>query len=248
MKLATSSEIFPGPLREPAPDRLLLVQRATRLCRTNCQRLCGHGVELMKRYSNPVYQGRRLRRMVEMAEKSAKKQVRTPEPVVLVQRVDRRMSAETIAELVQAYRDGVPTTRLRERYALSQGSVIKLLHEHGVEMRGQGLADSDVSAAAELYRGGMTLAQLGNRFGVSPNAVRRALVAAGVVMRARGGSKPRGQTKQRSEQGAGETDTNSTRTACRHSHCFLRELIAGRGILLPAIIHVRDGTTQRKRP
>ena len=78
-------------------------------------------------------------------------------------RIDRRLPAETIDELIQAYRKGTPTTQLRKRYCLSQGSVIKILHEHGVEMRGQGLADSDVSAAAELYRGGMTLAQLGNR-------------------------------------------------------------------------------------
>jgi transposase-like protein len=108
-----------------------------------------------------------------------------------VQRVDRRLPAETIAELVRAYRDGASTTELRQRYDLSQGSVVKILHDHGVEMRGQGLADGDVPTAVELYRGGATLAQLSERFGVSPNAVRRALASAGMVMRPRGGSKPR---------------------------------------------------------
>jgi uncharacterized protein (DUF433 family) len=136
-------------------------------------------VELMKRYSKPVYQGRRLRRMVELAEKSAKMQVREAAPLPQTQRVDRRLSAETIAELVQTYRDGVSTTELRRRYELSQGSVIKILHERGVEMRGQGLADGDVAVVAEMYRNGKTLAQLGGQFGVSPNAVRRALVSAG---------------------------------------------------------------------
>ena len=145
----------------------------------------------MKRYSKPVYQGRRLRRMVELAEKSAKTQVREVVSLPQAQRVDRRLSAETIAELIQAYRDGVGTPELRWRYHLSQGSVIKILHGHGVGMRGQGLADGDASMVAELYRGGATLARLGERFGVSPNAVRRALVSAGVVMRARGRSKPR---------------------------------------------------------
>ena len=84
------------------------------------------------------------------------------------------------------------TTQLRQRYELSQGSVIKILREHGVEMRGQGLADRDAPTAAELYRSGATLAQPGERFGVSPNAVRRALVSAGVAMRPRGVSKPFG--------------------------------------------------------
>jgi hypothetical protein len=105
------------------------------------------------------------------------------------QRVDRRLSAETIAQLVQAYGDGASTTELRRRYELSQGSVIRILHDHDVEMRGQGLADEDVPTAAELYRDGATLAQLGGQFGVSPNAIRRALFSAGVLMRPRGGRK-----------------------------------------------------------
>jgi transposase-like protein len=145
----------------------------------------------MKRYSNPVYQGRRLRRMVEIADKSAKTQVREAVLLLQPQRVDRRLSAEEIAELVQAYRDGVSTPQLERRYELGHASVIRILHRHGVTMRNQGLADRDVPMTAELYRRGATLAHLGERFGVSPNAVRRALVAAGVVMRPRGGSKPR---------------------------------------------------------
>ena len=108
-----------------------------------------------------------------------------------VQRVDRRLSHETITELVQDYRDGVSTPELRQRYELSQGSVIKILHRHGVQMRGHGMTDGDLPAAAELYCRGATLAQLGKRFGVSPNAVRRALKSAGIVMRPRGGRKPR---------------------------------------------------------
>lgn len=129
-------------------------------------------MELVRRYSKPVYQGSRLRRMVELVEKSAKGQVREAPPLPQTQRVDRRLSAETIAELVQAYRDGASTPELRRRYDLSQGSVIKILHGHGVEMRNQGFADGQVPVAAELYRSGTTLAELGHRFGISPNAVR----------------------------------------------------------------------------
>jgi hypothetical protein len=145
----------------------------------------------MKRYSNPVYQGRQLRRIVEIMDESAKMPIREPVGLPQTQRLDRRLPAETIAALVQAYRDGVSTTELRRRYEISHGSVIKILHGHDVTMRNHGLADSDVSTAAALYRGGANLAQLGERFGLSPNAVRRALVSAGVVMRERGGNQPR---------------------------------------------------------
>jgi hypothetical protein len=125
-------------------------------------------VELVKRYSNPAYQGKRLRQMVELAEKSAKTSVRTREPLPQEQRVDRRLSSETIAELVQTYRDGASTTQLRQQYELGQGSVIKILHKHGVAMRNQGLGDNDIAVAATLYRDGTTLAQLGERFGGLP--------------------------------------------------------------------------------
>lgn len=110
----------------------------------------------MKRYSKPVYQGRRLRRMVELAEKSAEMPAREATSLPQAQRVDRRLSPETIAELVQAYRDGASTTELRRHYELSPGSVIKLLHEHSVAMRNQGLVGGDVATATELYQSGAT--------------------------------------------------------------------------------------------
>ena len=118
--------------------------------------------------------------------------VREPVSLPHTHRLDRRLSAETIAELVQAYRNGASTPELERRYALGHASVIRMLHRHGVTMRNQGLDDSDVPVAAELYRNGQTLAQLGLQFGVSPNAVRRALVSAGVMMRGRAAGANRG--------------------------------------------------------
>jgi hypothetical protein len=79
-------------------------------------------VELMKRYSKPVYQGRWLRRIVDLAEESAKMQVREVTPLPQTQRVDRRLSAGIIAELVAAYRDGVSTPELRHRYDLTKAA------------------------------------------------------------------------------------------------------------------------------
>lgn len=95
-------------------------------------------VELMKRYSKPEYQGSRLRRMVDLADRLPKRQARTTDPLPQTQRIDRRLSAETFAALVQAYRDGGSTPELRRRYGLSQGSVLKLLRQHGVRMRPSG--------------------------------------------------------------------------------------------------------------
>jgi hypothetical protein len=48
--------------------------------------------------------------MVELAEKSAEMPAREATSLPQAQRVDRRLSPETIAELVQAYRDGASTS------------------------------------------------------------------------------------------------------------------------------------------
>ncbi|MUL45658.1 hypothetical protein FZI85_28350 [Mycobacterium sp. CBMA293] len=150
-------------------------------------------VELLRHYSKPVHQGSRLRRLVEMMEQSTNRQVREPVEPPAPHRLDRRLTAAVVSELIAAYQAGETTGVLRQRYGLSQGSVLKLLREQGVVMRRQGLSETDKAVVAELYRGRATLAQLGTRFGVSPNVVRRALLAAGVTMRARGGGKPWGR-------------------------------------------------------
>jgi len=113
--------------------------------------------------------------------------VKLPPP----RRLNQRLDAELIGELVHTYRAGAPTAELRQRYGLGQGSVLKLLREHEVTLRWQGLSDADKVAAIALYRDGATFAQLGVRFGVSPNVVRRVLLAAGLTPRPRGGSRPR---------------------------------------------------------
>ena len=148
-------------------------------------------MELVRQYSKPEYQGQRLHRLVEMVDSLTKDQVRRASPLPQPHMVSRRLSAETIAELVQAYRDGVGTPELRRRYQLSQGSVLRLLKTHGVTMRRQGLSKHDLPAATKLYDAGASLSEIAKRFNISHTAVRHALIAHGVAMRPQGGSKPR---------------------------------------------------------
>lgn len=138
-----------------------------------------------------MYQGSRLRRLVEMMDMSVNAHVREPVVLPAPHRLDQRLSNDAVAELVRAYEAGASTADLRQRFGLSQGSVLKLLRTHDVTLRRQGLDEANKSVAVRLYKDGATLAQLGSQFEVSPNVVRRVLLAAGVVMRSRGGSKPR---------------------------------------------------------
>ena len=101
-------------------------------------------MELLKRYSKlDQFQKlmdylRKQGILTESGEIRVSSERPQPSSLPHVQRVDRRLSAETIAELVQAYQDGVGTPTLRKRYGISQGSVLNLLRQHGVIMRRNG--------------------------------------------------------------------------------------------------------------
>lgn len=64
--------------------------------------------------------------------------------VVRPRRLDRRLSPDVIAEMVEGYRGGVSTNRLCERYGLSKGGLLKILQEHGVQMRNQPMTEEEI--------------------------------------------------------------------------------------------------------
>ncbi len=143
-------------------------------------------MELLGRYSKLCDQGKQLRRTVELATSVEKVQVKEPTPLPKIHKLEQRLSPTVGIDMAAAYRAGASTPELRRRFGLSQSSVLKLLAEHGVEMRFQGLSDEDVPEAVRRYEAGQTLVQLGEWFKVSPNAVRRVLMREGVKMRPKG--------------------------------------------------------------
>ncbi len=99
--------------------------------------------------------------------------------VVQARRLDRRLSPTTIAELVEAYETGTSTPVLCQRYGLSKGGVLKLLHGAGVEMRRRGLSEQQVQLAQQLHDEGSSYAEIGQRIGKAKSSVREALRAVG---------------------------------------------------------------------
>jgi len=117
----------------------------------------------MKRYSKPVYQGRRLRRMVELAEKSAEMPAREatslPKPSGWTVGYHPKRSPNWYRRTAM-----VPRPPSYGDTMNSARAAFKLLHEHSVAMRNQGPVVGDVATAIQLYQSGATLAQLGERF------------------------------------------------------------------------------------
>ena len=59
-------------------------------------------------------------------------------------RLYRRLSPETIAELVAAYEAGESTNSLCRRFGISKGGVLKLLADHNIAMRQQPMTQDGV--------------------------------------------------------------------------------------------------------
>jgi hypothetical protein len=76
--------------------------------------------------------------------------------------VRRRLTNEVIARLVHDYESGHSTTALMRTYQLGEGTVLGILAEHGVKMRGQGIPEGQVEAI-RLYIGGLSLKRVANR-------------------------------------------------------------------------------------
>jgi transposase-like protein len=117
----------------------------------------------------------------------------TPRP--RVHRLAQRLAPEVLEELIQTYRDGTPTTHLAVTYQLSKTTAAKLLRDHGVPLRRQGLTAEQAEQAVELYESGLSLAQCGEKLGVHPSGVHVELKRTGVVMRS---AHERGRRQRRS--------------------------------------------------
>lgn len=109
-----------------------------------------------------------------------------PEPLRPSQRNLRfRLNEAQRQALVVDYRNGTPTTQLTSRYQLSKGSVLEILADGGVEMRRQGLTETQTSEATRLYESGHSLAAIATKLNSAPTTVNRALTARGVRLRGR---------------------------------------------------------------
>jgi len=86
-------------------------------------------------------------------------------------------------DLVVRYRAGASANDLAAQFKIHRRTVSAHLHNHGVTMRGQSLAEAQVSLAINLYGQGLSVAQIGTRLSVNGGTVWLALRASGVQMR-----------------------------------------------------------------
>jgi hypothetical protein len=131
-------------------------------------------VELLGRYS-------KMSKPLPVQRKRSRQARRVAQP--RVHKVRKRLSADVIASLVHDYKSDQSTTALMHTYKLGKGTVLCMLAEHGVKMRGLGIPEDRLTEAIHLYKSGWSLIRLGEHFGCSGETVRQMLLTAGLAMR-----------------------------------------------------------------
>lgn len=139
-------------------------------------------VDLLGRYSK-YRQAEQLRRVLRLLAATPPRQPAKASSVVQPRRLDRRLSANTVAELVRAYRSGTSTGKLCKIHHLSKGGLLKILAEHGVEMRCQPMTKDEINWAVRLYGEGKSLNAIARATGKSKGSVWKALRERGVQLR-----------------------------------------------------------------
>jgi hypothetical protein len=162
-----------------------------------------HPVEVVQRYSKHDLTGvglDRLRATLAAGSGRRRSESRSRPPRY---KLDQRLDASVPAQVVADYKAGAPTTQLTGKYGLSKASVLRLLHEAGVEMRRQPFSKQDVDEAVRLYASGLSVAAIGSRLDAHPSKVWRALKARSVVLRP-----PRNRLRHQAATGLGGVNTN----------------------------------------
>ncbi len=138
-------------------------------------------VELMGRYSN--FSPPLLSRQIDHVIRSVKSPELPKSPAPRVHAVHRRLSPDAIQQLITDYQAGTPSTQLMLTYRLGKGTVLRLLREHGVQLRNQRMTPAEVEQAIQLYGQGLSLATVGQQLGYDHGTIWQALKRAGVPRR-----------------------------------------------------------------
>jgi DNA-directed RNA polymerase specialized sigma24 family protein len=93
------------------------------------------------------------------------------------------LGREVLAQVVADYEAGASTAELQQRFGLSKGSVLSILHDSGVKVRRQPLGDGDIARITELYESGLSIRETARKLGVPKTTVQNALERSSVVMR-----------------------------------------------------------------
>lgn len=101
------------------------------------------------------------------------------------QSLSKRLTPETIADIVRRSRAGGSARSLAKEYEVAPSALVRLLREHGAVVAKRKVSADEEQTMAREYEAGATMRELEKRFRLSHGTVLRALHRSGVEMRAK---------------------------------------------------------------
>jgi hypothetical protein len=139
-------------------------------------------VEVIRRYSRQTYRCRTLRALEQLLGVEPVPRLEDPQ-IGRIHRLDVRLGAAVLVQLVTDYEYGASTAELQQRFGLSKGSILSILHASGARVRRQPLGDDDMTRIVELYESGLSIRQVAAQLAIPKTTVQNTLARTSVVMR-----------------------------------------------------------------
>ena len=125
-------------------------------------------MDLLATYSKLDSVQKALRRAlaVPLAEGASQRR-----PAQRVHRLERRLTGDEVAELVDLYRGGTPLAQICETYNMAAPSVRRHVSDAGYPLRAPKMTCEQEQRAIQLYATGLSLAKVGAELGFHPTAI-----------------------------------------------------------------------------
>jgi hypothetical protein len=121
----------------------------------------------------------------KLTQQRAPRAEETEPPIYQVHRLEARLGAERVEEIVRRYQAGESARSLANEYGVAPSALIRLLRERNVVVRRQIVTPEQEATMAREYEAGATIAELERMHDFSHGAVLRALHRSGAEMRAK---------------------------------------------------------------
>jgi hypothetical protein len=134
-------------------------------------------VEVLGRYSKNRSTLERLQSLLGVKESTP-----AEEPVRRSRQIQRRLTAEQQAEVIDRYLGGERAYQLAQAFEVHRTTVARLLADNGVR-RPRSLTKHEIAESIKLYRRGWSCQRIGEKFGRDDGTIWLALKKAGVQLR-----------------------------------------------------------------
>ncbi|WP_443451447.1 hypothetical protein [Glutamicibacter arilaitensis] len=130
-------------------------------------------VEAIQQLSRMAYHYRQLMSPLNQKAKNYRKRSDRSPQAKRVHKIKYRLTEAQIQDVLRRYEAGEASAAVGKALGISKTTVISLLNEHGITIRGHGLTDQQKKQASRLRQSGFTLNEIARQIGSNYSATQR---------------------------------------------------------------------------